>query len=84
MILLNAVVLLIAASAASPIAEPAPDPVTVNPTSVFCVVVTGLVTKAKAQPQATSYCSSYLSLKPTVTTKKVQVTRYRVFFTMHI
>jgi uncharacterized membrane protein len=50
MLLLNAISLLIAATAASPIAEPIPEPATVNPTSVFCAVVTGLVTKAKAQP----------------------------------
>jgi len=78
MLLLNAAVLLIAASVASSIAEPASEQATVNPTSVFCAVVTGLVTKAKAQPQATSYCSSYLSLKPVVTTKRIQATRYQV------
>lgn len=76
MLLIRAFALLVAATAASPIAEPVPEPATVNPTSVFCAVVTGLVTKAKAQPQATSFCSSYLSIKTSVLTKRIIVPRY--------
>lgn len=70
---------LAAAVSASPVAQfsstppvptttPAATTTTTTTVGAFCAIVTGLVTKAKAQSTATAFCSSYLSIKPVIST----------------
>jgi hypothetical protein len=53
-------------------AAPEPGPQVIS--KLFCNVVGGLVTVAKQQPQATSFCSSYLKIP--VVTKTSTITSF--------
>ena len=54
--------------------NPAPEPAGKIVAQLFCDIVGGLVTVAKQQPQATSFCSSYLKIP--VVTKTSTVTSF--------
>ena len=57
--------------------NPAPEPAGKIVAQLFCDIVGGLVTVAKQQPQATSFCSSYLKIP--VVTKTSTVTSFTAY-----
>ncbi|KAI4917429.1 hypothetical protein J4E85_009948 [Alternaria conjuncta] len=59
--------------------NPAPEPAGKIVAQLFCDIVGGLVTVAKQQPQATSFCSSYLKIP--VVTKTSTVTSFTATIT---
>ncbi|KAI4614823.1 hypothetical protein J4E80_006327 [Alternaria sp. BMP 0032] len=54
--------------------NPAPEPAGKIVAQLFCDIVGGLVTVAKQQPQATSFCSSYLKIPVVTKTSTVPLT----------